>query len=265
MKILFWNTHNNIDVNAILFELIIENNINIVALAEYTAEINDLLFLLSNHGILMQQYHTVGCERIIIIGDIKNVIPGKQDDHYSFQIIQNKYILVCVHLPSQIFTNNEGNRNIEIGRIVTAVGETEVRNNTENTILLGDFNINPFDHGCIDANYFHSLPHYEVVKKQLRRVAKEKFKMFYNPMWRFFGDETQPYGTHYYDGSRVDNIFWNIYDQVMIRPCLRENFMDESLMIITNTNSWSLTDRNGHPDKKGVSDHLPIIFEIKEK
>lgn len=263
MRVLFWNTHNNEDINHILCELIIENNINIVVLAEYKADMLGLIETLSQQGFIMKEYYTTGCERIKIIGDLDDVVPGLQTDHVSFQIINKNYILCCVHLLSQIYTNNEGARNIEITQIVTAIQKLEKQNDIENTIIVGDLNINPFDHSCIDANFFHSLPFYEVADKRSRIISNQEFKMFYNPMWRFLGDLNKPYGTYYYNGSRVDNIFWNIYDQVIIRPALRNRFVDDSLKIITETESRFLVDDKGHPDNN-ISDHLPIIFEIKE-
>ena len=263
MKVLFWNTHNNKEINYILSELIIENNINIVVLAEYKADMSGLIEILSQQGIIMKEYNTVGCDRIKIIGDIKDVIPGPQRDRYSLQVINKDCILCCVHLASQIYTNNEGSRNIKIAQIVIDIQDMEKQNDIENTIIVGDLNINPFDHGCIDAYYFHSLPFYEVANKRSRIVSDQEFKTFYNPMWRFLGDLNKPYGTYYYNGSRVDNIFWNIYDQVIIRPALRNRFVDDSLKIITETESKSLVDAKGHPDNN-ISDHLPIIFEIKE-
>ncbi len=47
MKYLFWNTHRNNNINDILSELIIENDISIVLLAEYTAEAKELINILS--------------------------------------------------------------------------------------------------------------------------------------------------------------------------------------------------------------------------
>ena len=88
--------------------------------------------------------------------------------------------------------------------------------------------------------------------------------MFYNPMWNLLGDFQQPYGTYYYSGSNPVNTYWNIYDQVIIRPALRKRFVNDSLIIIQETKTRYLLDRNGHPDKK-FSDHLPIVFEIKEE
>lgn len=87
--------------------------------------------------------------------------------------------------------------------------------------------------------------------------------MFYNPMWSFLGDDRKPYGTYYYGGSGIDNTYWHIYDQVIIRPALRERFVDNNLKILTETSSRYLLNSKGHPDTE-ISDHLPIMFEIKE-
>ena len=49
--------------------------------------------------------------------------------------------------------------------------------------------------------------------------------MFYNPMWNLLGDAQEPYGTYYYAGNgHPINTYWNIYDQVIIRPALRGTF-----------------------------------------
>lgn len=47
MRYLFWNTHRNKNINSIICDLIIENDISVVALAEYTAEASDLIELLN--------------------------------------------------------------------------------------------------------------------------------------------------------------------------------------------------------------------------
>ena len=102
-----------------------------------------------------------------------------------------------------------------------------------------------------------------MTKRKSRDIAGQEFQMFYNPMWNFLGDFNKPYGTHYYNGNRSDNIFWHIYDQVIIRPVLRKNFLNENLRIITETKCRFLLNSKGVPNKD-ISDHLPIIFEIEE-
>ena len=124
--------------------------------------------------------------------------------------------------------------------------------------------MNPYDSSCINARYFHGIPTYEDAQKKTRVVEKTKYSMFYNPMWRFWGDEKQPYGTYYHNNHDAINTYWNIFDQVIIRPEVREKFVDTSLKIITETRTRYLLDSKGHPDKN-ISDHLPIIFEIQEE
>lgn len=261
---MFWNTHNNISINPILVSLIEENNINLVVLAEYKADVNDLLDRLHLIGIMMNKHLTTGCERITILSDINDISPGKQRAHYSLQIVSKKYILCCAHLLSQILTNNEGQRNLVIQDLIKDIEDTEKINSMDSSLIVGDLNINPFEYACISAGYINGMPYNEIASKNTRKVGENRYKIFYNPMWKYLGNRTPPFGTHYYDGERADNIYWHIYDQVLIRPCLMDFFEEDSLKIVTQTSLCSLLNRKGHPDKIKVSDHLPILFEIKE-
>ena len=56
LKYLFWNTHRNNNINDILSELIMENDISIVLLAEYTAEAKELIEMLSSQNVNMTEY-----------------------------------------------------------------------------------------------------------------------------------------------------------------------------------------------------------------
>ena len=49
----------------------------------------------------------------------------------------------------------------------------------------------------------------------------------------------------------------------MIRPRLRDQFVEKSLKILTETKKDSLVDQYRHP-RRDISDHLPVVFEIKE-
>ena len=54
-----------------------------------------------------------------------------------------------------------------------------------------------------------------------------------------------------------------MFDQVIVRPQLREEFVDKELKIITQTENISLVDEKRKPNKN-ISDHLPIVFQLKE-
>ena len=69
MKYLFWNTHRNNNINDILSELIIENDISIVLLAEYTAEVKELINILAQKNVNLTEYGSCS-ERIKIFGRV---------------------------------------------------------------------------------------------------------------------------------------------------------------------------------------------------
>lgn len=252
------------EINDVLIKLIREYNISIVALAEYNASVKNLLNQLNDNGIEFTEYPSKGCDRITLFGEKDiNIEPARQSYYASIQIINNKDILCCVHLNSKMYSDNGDEREIVVERIVRDIQSTENELQTSNTVIVGDFNVNPYERECVNARYFHSLPIYTETKRKSRIVAKERFYMFYNPMWNFFGDHNKPHGTYYKNSGDSFCTYWNLYDQVMIRPELRKRFVDDSLKIITKVEDINLLDKKGHPNKT-ISDHLPIIFEIKE-
>ena len=264
MKYLFWNTHKNENINPILCDLVVENQISIVVLAEYTAAISNLIDLLHVHGVSMQQYLTTGCERIHIIGSTGlQIKPHLQTDRSSIQVIDEKTVLCCVHLNSQLYSDSSERREIDIQQVIDDILQIEKKLNTKDTIIVGDFNLNPYDSSCVSARYFHGIPIYLESIRESRTIAGKEFYMFYNPMWNFLGDFKEPYGTYYHHSANTIETYWNIFDQVIIRPALRKRFVDNSLQILTETSTISLLDGNKHPNHD-ISDHLPITFEIEE-
>ena len=127
-------------------DLIVENGISIVVLAEYSANIDELIALLGVHGVSMKRIPTIGCDRISMLAD-KQVCfePQLQTDRASFQIIDKNIILCGIHLNSQIYAGNVERRKIDIELIIENTIALENSIKTKNTIIVGDFNINPYD------------------------------------------------------------------------------------------------------------------------
>lgn len=88
--------------------------------------------------------------------------------------------------------------------------------------------------------------------------------MFYNPMWNFFGDLNTPHSTCYYDSGGAFNFYKHIFDQVIVSADMVKYFDKDNLKIVTETSSGVLVDGKGIPNRKEYSDHLPIVFGIKE-
>ena len=263
MRIAFWNTHKNEGINRIVCDIITENRIDIAVLAEYKANSKKLIRELSGQGIQMEQYVTFGCERIVMFGSRKGLMPASQNKYYSMQLLDGKYILCGMHLPSQTYANHQGRRNIVIDMLLQDISQLEKEAGVEQTVLFGDFNENPYETGCLAADKFHGIPSRNDALRGSRTVMGRKFKMFYNPMWNLFGDFQYPPGTYYYNGGSPSHPFWNMYDQVMIRPALQGKFVSGSLKILVGTKQVSFVNQHKRP-RKEISDHLPIVFEIKE-
>ena len=142
-----------------------------------------------------------------------------------------------------------------------------MKHNCENTIAIGDFNVNPFETACISARNMHAIPFSEeVFEKPSRVVSGEEYKKFYNPTWKLFGNSTPPYSTYYYNkAGHAINYYWNAFDQVMVRPKLMKAFDETRLRIITETKSHQLINKKGIPDKKKYSEHLPLFCTIREE
>lgn len=80
-------------------------------------------------------------------------------------------------------------------------------------------------------------------------------------MWAHFGDRTDgPPGTHFYRSGEPILYFWNMFDQLLIRPALMEAL--EFVRILDTDGQDTLLAASGIPDKNNVSDHLPLLFAL---
>ena len=263
VKILLWNTRKN-KINSMISQIIQQENADYISLVEYDDNLNELLALLNQDGRVYMSYITIAADGMVALGKIRQVKPGPHEKRYSIQVVANDLIICCVHLSSKIFGNHEDKQLIEARSIVDKLERFEKMSGICNTIVMGDFNANPYEKTCLDAGGFHALPIRDVVKRESRIISDVEFKMFYNPTWNLLGDFNYPPGTFYHNGNETNNPFWHLLDQVIIRPSLISRFNEKSLKIIHTVNEISITDVSGHPEKN-YSDHFPIIFEIEDR
>jgi hypothetical protein len=124
--------------------------------------------------------------------------------------------------------------------------------------------MNPFEKGVVGAAGLNATMVRSQAEKEVRTVHQREYRYFYNPMWRHFGDgQKEPPGTYHYDKSDHITYFWNIFDQVMVRPSLLPNFETDRTEIVDRVGSVSLLTHAGIPDRKVGSDHLPLLFSMK--
>lgn len=171
-------------------------------------------------------------------------------------------LLVAVHLSSKLYYSDT-DQTFRATRVVEAIQRAENKVGHTRTIVVGDFNMNPFESGVVGAGGFHAVMDRRIALRGGRTVQGKQHPFFYNPMWGRMGDSsTGPPGTYYRSASNPVNFFWNTLDQVLIRPDLLEFFSDTKLQVACDVAGQSLLSASGIPDTSFGSDHLPLVFEI---
>ena len=172
-------------------------------------------------------------------------------------------LLAIVHFRSKLHTTPASQAQ-ECGVLAHEIKSVERLVGHNNTMLVGDLNMNPFEEGVVSAAGLNATMSRQRASKELRTVQGQRYRFFYNPMWRHFGDgRGAPPGTYHYDGSEHITYFWNIFDQVLVRPSLIQYLDVDTIQIVDSVGSSSLLASDGTPDASIGSDHLPLMFSMR--
>ncbi len=265
---LFWNL-NKKPLSKEIAKLCHNYSIDILILAENDISEDELLLEL-NKGVKAEYISAINLSpklAFFIRFSTNNFLPIRDEGGIAVRALNIpigiEIIVVGVHLPSKLYMK-EGDQIFNSVRLAEVIREVEEELGHSNTLVVGDFNMNPFESGFISAGGLHAVMDKTVARKLNRKVQGVNFPFFYNPMWRILGDSISgPAGTYYYSDSSYECYFWNTFDQVIIRPQLIPYFQEDSLEIVKHINDIPLIDENGVPDKHHFSDHLPILFNLK--
>jgi hypothetical protein len=131
------------------------------------------------------------------------------------------------------------------------------------TILVGDLNAHPFDPGVVSGYCLNATLSRQVASRGSRVVQQRQRRFFFNPMWTKYNDgrSAAPASTFYREPGPIA-YYWQMVDQLLIRPPLMSAFDEDDLQIVTTIGGRSLL-RNGRPDKELASDHLPLVFSLE--
>ncbi len=220
-------------------------------------------------GPKLYEYPRSQCDHVRIYTSFSADFAKSIDEDNRFTVRHVKlpgaddFLLVAAHLVSK--TDASGaSQAMQAVEFAAKIIQAENHVGHFRTIVAGDLNMNPFEEGMVGANGMHGVMSSDLARKKDRTVQKKRYRYFYNPMWSLLGDASPgPAGTHYYRKAEMVNYFWNMYDQVLLRPDLLSSFRNGDLEIVCSDGQNSFLKRSGLPDDKRFSDHLPIAFKLR--
>jgi endonuclease/exonuclease/phosphatase family metal-dependent hydrolase len=266
-KFLFWNIGRR-PLAPLIAELAEEHGVDIIVLAECDVDIAAMLATL-NRRTAAFHFPLSFTKRIAIYTRFSGEFlkPSFESERISIRTLtlpaRLSVLLAAVHLPSKLRWSEESQRD-ECVELARAIAEVEVLAGHRRTILVGDFNMNPFEKGFASSVGLNSVMSRRIASRISRTVQSRKYHFFYNPMWNHFGDARgDTAGSYYYNSAEHVNYYWNVFDQVLLRPELAERFDPGRLRILTSIGPLSLVRADGRPNETVGSDHLPLLFEVE--
>lgn len=198
--------------------------------------------------------------------EIRTLTENKRYSIKEIKISGEIINLGIVHLPSKNNWGNSADHDALCTVLKRDIDYFEDENGHKKSIILGDFNMNPFENGIINATGLHSVMDREIAETKFRNIYDKDYEFLYNPMWSFLGSKGRGSinGTNYHNTGKYMNYYWNMYDQVLIRPDLLKYFDEEQLEIITEINGVNLIKRVNETNRinDDISDHLPVRFKL---
>jgi hypothetical protein len=261
---LFWNL-NKKPLEAIVANLVWQHEVDVLMLAECAISPKVMLKTLNqeeNQFYLFSSDSRWNKVFIYIRFPEQFLSPELESDRVAIHRLmlpaRTEILLAVTHFPSKRYYSDVS-QSIECTPLAEDILRIEQAVGHSRTVLVGDLNMNPFEHGVVAAAGLNAVMTQEIALRQTRIVQGRQYPFFYNPMWGHLGDRTEgPPGTYYYSSSEQVTFFWNTFDQVLLRPDVIRFFRNGSLKILNTDGTTSFLSKRGLPNTPVVSDHLPL-------
>lgn len=264
-RVVFWNV-NKKDLREFVCSIAATTSADAIVLNENSVESADTLAALQRnvcadffypHVISDKRFH---CFCRIRTMDLSEVHDGDRISVRRMRLGSRPALLALVH--GKDMRNNDANARQEFAHEAALALQTVSDNQgTNRFVILGDFNMNPYESGMGLATAFNAMMTKSCTAPGKRTHNGKPYDFYYNPMWSLFGDNSPgPPGT-VHDISNQGPYGWSMLDQVLLHHTMVDRF--QSVQILTHAGATSLTKNNGRPDAAAASDHLPILVDLK--
>jgi exonuclease III len=267
MNFLLWNIGRRPLADTIR-RLVVQHDVDILVLVESNIAPGAVVQALNADGPADFDFSPSQCLKVQLYHRFSSnfVTPIFEGHRFSIREVSlplmETFLLAVAHLPDKR-NFRDGSQTQEAFRFAEEIRKAETEVGHRRTVLVGDLNMNPFEEGIVGTEALHGVMTRAIAARGERRVQGRLPPMFYNPTWKHFGaGEEEPPGTYYSERYEGVCYFWNLFDQVLIRPTLIPFWRDRSFRILSKVGDDSLLNRRGVPDRQRYSDHLPIVFEL---
>lgn len=263
-KFLLWNVQRK-PLESLVLTLVGQHAIDVVLLVEYAADSSLLEEWFGRLGYVKTPSQTrfgVFARATISFNRLPISALTSRVDYFEVTFPSRAVGLIALLHNFDRRNSDEDTRAALFQDVVANLKLEEGRLGTRSTIVLGDFNANPFERSVVGVGGLHAIGVRSVRERTSRKVAGLDRDFFYNPMWRLYGHGADAGSASFHlEGYNAYELIWHMLDQVVIRPESVAWFPEDRLQIVSHVGRQPLTRESGIPNKDFASDHLPIIFE----
>lgn len=259
---MFWNLKRNA-IEDYVVDCIAENNVDIAIFSEFSGIDFDKIEV--GLGRMYTRILGTGADAKVTVLSKTTISVScmQQEKRYNIYRIKTAlkdYFLVGIHLEDR--RNYEVDDRIDtIKRLISDIEKTEGLFMCNNTIIIGDFNANPYDKELLSCYAFNAVLFKKIIdKNEFSNWKGDKIRRFYNPIIHYLSENTEMYGSFYYD-KKNDTSYWLCLDQVLVRKKLVDNITN--VQYLKKAGDRDLLKKTRVPNEK-ISDHLPLLVNIQE-
>ena len=165
MKILFWNLKRN-NIASYIIDVLEELNIDILICAEFQGL--DLKELLKSIPFFRIADTKGACEKVILLHrDNIQVVCSQAQSRYAIftcQCNESVFHICALHLQDKSHSSYH-DRAITIGQIIPDIDKVEKDTKISRTMIIGDFNVSPFDDEMSAKELFNAVMFKELIEK----------------------------------------------------------------------------------------------------
>ena len=255
LKFVFWNIHRtgaNLDLITSYGK---KNGVDIIALCEVANP-----HLANLHGYRIIEHIEENYDIAVLTKDHLDIFYSREKQRYCLLKIGSGFDinLAVVHLNSKLHSSGQSYRDGDIEGIISDLFIEELKYNNQNSLVVGDFNDDPYSAAMTGWHGFNAVFFKSSVGNGYRIGHDRRRKdVFYSPMIHMLRDSNDPSvakGTYYFNKD------WLCYDQVLMKLPLVQKFILDKACFISSIDETNLV--NNHKPTKTISDHIPLYFEI---